>query len=277
VPTIEAAYLAGRVLLAGLCLAVAMAAIARTAPRTGTSRMLPRAAAATLVLAALLSLHDAWDNVVTRRDEPIVLTSWAWLGFDLLLPVVGALLLRAIAQRDEALAGMAALAETDALTGLRNRRGFLAAAEAALARAVRHGERASVVMLDLDRFKAINDAHGHAAGDAVLRATAEVLQSMLRGGDLAGRLGGEEFALLLPGASAEVAAGAAERLRRALTARVPHPDARARVTASFGVATVELRAAVPEAALEAALREADAALYAAKRGGRDRIALAEAA
>jgi diguanylate cyclase (GGDEF)-like protein len=100
---------------------------------------------------------------------------------------------------------------------------------------------------------------------------------MLRGGDLAGRLGGEEFALLLPGASAEVAAGAAERLRRALTARVPHPDARARVTASFGVATVELRAAVPEAALEAALREADAALYAAKRGGRDRIALAEAA
>jgi diguanylate cyclase (GGDEF)-like protein len=277
VPTIEAAYLAGRVLLAGLCLAVAMAAVARVAPRPGTSRVLPRASAATLVLAALLSLHDAWDNAVTRWDEPIGLTSWAWLGFDLLLPVLGALLLRAIAQRDEALAGLAALAETDALTGLRNRRGFLAAAEAALARAARNGERASVVMLDLDRFKAINDAHGHAAGDAVLRATAEVLQSMLRGGDLAGRLGGEEFALLLPGASAEVAAGAAERLRRALAARVPHPDAHGRVTASFGVATVELRATVPEGALEAALRDADAALYAAKRAGRDRIALAEAA
>jgi diguanylate cyclase (GGDEF)-like protein len=277
VPTIEAAYLAGRVLLAGLCLAVAMAAVARVAPRPGTSRVLPRASAATLVLAALLSLHDAWDNAVTRWDEPIGPANWAWLGFDLLLPVVGALLLRAIAQRDAALSGLAALAETDALTGLRNRRGFLAAAEAALARAARHGERASVVMLDLDRFKAINDAHGHAAGDAVLRATAEVLQSMLRGGDLAGRLGGEEFVLLLPGASAEVAAGAAERLRRALAARVPHPDARARVTASFGVATVELRASAPEAALEGALRDADAALYAAKRAGRDRIALAEAA
>jgi diguanylate cyclase (GGDEF)-like protein len=277
VPTIEAAYLAGRVLLAGLCLAVAMAAMARVAPRAGTSRLLPLASAATLALAALLSLHDAWDNVVARRDEPIGLTSWVWLGFDLLLPVLGALLLRAITQRDAALAGLAALAETDALTGLRNRRGFLAAAEATLTGAARNGERASVVMLDLDRFKAINDSYGHAAGDAVLRATAEVLQSMLRGGDLAGRLGGEEFALLLPGASAEVAAGAAERLRRALAARVPHPDARARVTASFGVATVELRATAPEAALDAALRDADAALYAAKRGGRDRIALAEAA
>ncbi len=276
-PTIEAAYLAGRVLLAGLCLAVAMAAMARVAPRAGTSRLLPLASAATLALAALLSLHDAWDNVVARRDEPIGLTSWVWLGFDLLLPVLGALLLRAITQRDAALAGLAALAETDALTGLRNRRGFLAAAEATLTGAARNGERASVVMLDLDRFKAINDSYGHAAGDAVLRATAEVLQSMLRGGDLAGRLGGEEFALLLPGASAEVAAGAAERLRRALAARVPHPDARARVTASFGVATVELRATAPEAALDAALRDADAALYAAKRGGRDRIALAEAA
>jgi diguanylate cyclase (GGDEF)-like protein len=277
VPTIEAAYLAGRVLLAGLCLAVAMAAVARVAPRPGTSRLLPRAGAAMLVLAALLSLHDAWDNVVARRDEPIGLTSWAWLAFDLLLPLVGGLLLRAIAQRDAAVAALAALAETDALTGLRNRRGFVAAAEAALARAARHGERASVVMLDLDRFKAINDAHGHAAGDAVLRATAEVLQSLLRGGDLAGRLGGEEFALLLPGASAEVAAGAAERLRRALAARVPHPEVEARVTASFGVATVDLRGTVPEAALDAALREADRALYAAKHAGRDRIALAEAA
>ena len=103
----------------------------------------------------------------------------------------------------------------------------------------------------------------------MLRATAEVLQSMLRGGDLAGRLGGEEFALLLPGASAEVAAGAAERLRRRAGRARAAPDARARVTASFGVATVELRATAPEAALEAALRDADAALYAAKRGGRE--------
>jgi diguanylate cyclase (GGDEF)-like protein len=166
---------------------------------------------------------------------------------------------------------------TDPLTALRNRRGFLRAAEGALARSLRNGERAAVVMIDLDRFKAINDAHGHEAGDAVLRGAAEVLLSMLRGGDLAGRLGGEEFALLLPGASPEVAAGAAERLRRALSARVHHPDPLARVTASFGVAAIDMRGPAPAAALQAALREADGALHAAKRTGRDRIVLAEAA
>jgi diguanylate cyclase (GGDEF)-like protein len=219
------------------------------------------------VLAALLSVNDAWQNLVVRPDEPIQASSWAWLAFDLLLPLLGLLLLRALAERDAALQRLARQAVTDPLTGLRNRRGFMAESDAALARCARAGQQAAVVMIDLDRFKSINDLHGHAAGDAVLRGAAAAVRAELRAGDLPGRLGGEEFALLLPDADLDAAIATAERLRAALTAGVPHPGG-GRVTASFGVARVQ------EGALEAALAAADAALYKAKQGGRDRVEVA---
>lgn len=268
--TFDALYAAGRAVIAVLCVVVAALALLRlfrpVAPVGGISAraVLPVAGALLLLVAAGLSVRDAWENSVTLAGVPIPHASWAWLAFDLVLPLLGLLLLRALAERDVALRELAEQAVTDPLTGLRNRRGFLAEAEAALARCARAGQAAAVVMVDLDRFKSINDRHGHPAGDAVLRATAASLRAGLRAGDVAGRLGGEEFVLLLPDADLDAAIATADRLRAALTAAVPHPGG-GRVTASFGVAPVEGLDVSP------ALSAADEALYRAKQGGRDRV------
>jgi diguanylate cyclase (GGDEF)-like protein len=154
----------------------------------------------------------------------------------------------------------------DGLTGLANRRASADALQAEWARAGRLGTPLSVVLADLDGFKDVNDAHGHAVGDEVLRAFADVLRETLRDSDVAGRWGGEEFLLLLPGADEEGAVQLAERIRVALSERsIPSAPA-LRVTASFGVA--EQRSQADTGQLVAA---ADEALYRAKRAGKDRI------
>jgi diguanylate cyclase (GGDEF)-like protein len=156
----------------------------------------------------------------------------------------------------------------DGLTGLANRRQIEDALATEISRAARFDNPLTVVLADLDDFKALNDRNGHAAGDAVLRAFATVLEETLRDADLAGRWGGEEFLLLLPGTDNEGGMLLAERIRATLAGRaILTPDgAAAHVTASFGLAT--LSAGMAEAELVAA---ADAALYAAKRGGKDRV------
>lgn len=280
----DALYLAGRAIIAALCVAAAavslmrLAALRRAARReadgTPVRAVLPVTAAVLLLLASVLSIYDAWENIVVHPDAPILPSNWAWIPFDLLVPVIGMLLLRALAERDVALECLARQAVTDPLTGFRNRRGFMTDADAALARCARAGQETTVVMIDLDRFKAINDMHGHAAGDNVLRDTAIAIQERLRAGDLPGRLGGEEFALLLPDTGIDAAVAIAERLRVALHAAVPHPGG-GRVTASFGVASVPARPGgtprVRLQGLDAALAAADAALYRAKENGRDRV------
>ncbi|HKJ01798.1 MAG TPA: GGDEF domain-containing protein, partial [Longimicrobiales bacterium] len=138
-------------------------------------------------------------------------------------------------------------------------------------RAHRYGRALSMVLLDLDYFKKVNDTHGHAAGDEVLRAAAGVLRSVCRELDLAGRLGGEELALLLPETDALGAGTVAERVRTRLEAtrhRSPAGETFS-VTASFGVASVGAGVETGEALLQAA----DEALYRAKRGGRNRVIL----
>lgn len=161
------------------------------------------------------------------------------------------------------------LAASDPLTGLSNRRGFFEGAARMLGMAQRCGSPLSMIMLDIDHFKAVNDAYGHDAGDAVLRAVAERLRQSLRVSDLAGRVGGEEFAVLCPGTDLAGGVELAERLRQALEEMVVAADCRAvRVTASFGVA--ECRCG-RDAAPSACLTRADRALYAAKRGGRNRV------
>jgi diguanylate cyclase (GGDEF)-like protein len=154
----------------------------------------------------------------------------------------------------------------DGLTGLANRRAASDALHAEAARAERLETPLSVVLADLDGFKDVNDEHGHAVGDAVLRAFAEVLRDTLRESDLAGRWGGEEFLLLLPGADEEGAVQLAERVRIGLaTRRIPGvPDLR--VTASFGVAEY-----AGETNTKQLVAAADDALYRAKRGGKDRV------
>lgn len=170
-------------------------------------------------------------------------------------------------------AEMRRLASTDALTGLANRRSFLQSAEKEVARVRRYGGAVGLVMADLDRFKAINDAAGHAAGDRVIVTVAEVLRDQQRPNDAVGRMGGEEFALLLPGASLADAARAAERIRAAVEALAIAWEGRAlAVTMSLGVAAAgpaELADRDDAAVVAALLRDADAALYAAKRAGRN--------
>lgn len=158
---------------------------------------------------------------------------------------------------------------TDPLTGLPNRRGFEEAGRPRLA----VGRVGAVILLDLDEFKRINDGFGHAAGDAVLEGVADLLRDSLRPREVAARLGGEEFVVLLEERSLRDAQARAEQLRRAIEAArfAPLPPSRA-VTASLGVA----RAAADEALWDLVAR-ADGALYEAKRGGRNRTCVAEMA
>ena len=154
------------------------------------------------------------------------------------------------------------LATRDALTGLVNRRVFDEGLERAVHKAARTSTPLSLVVLDLDRFKLVNDSYGHQVGDDVLRAAGRALAAATRGEDLAARYGGEEFVVLLPDTDGETALAIAERLRAGIAAEV-HGLA---VTASAGVATLPADATTGTALVSAA----DRALYEAKRTGRDR-------
>ena len=158
-------------------------------------------------------------------------------------------------------------AQLDSLTGAYARGFAIAVMQRALARAEDEDRPLAVLMVDLDHFKRINDAHGHALGDRVLRHTTHAIQSTLRSDDIVGRFGGEEFVVLLPGADLKQALGAAERCRIAIE-QMEVPDAPyLSVTASVGVA------AFPDHGdeLDSLLRASDSAMYKAKANGRNRI------
>jgi diguanylate cyclase (GGDEF)-like protein len=160
------------------------------------------------------------------------------------------------------------LATTDQLTGVATRRHFWDLAEQQCAAAQRHGRPLAAVMLDLDHFKVINDTHGHATGDAVLRELSARLRSLVRESDILGRYGGEEFALLLP--ETEDASALAERLRATVAdAAVPADHEWLHVTVSLGVSYLQ-----PDDDLNSLLGRADAALYRAKAAGRNRVSVA---
>lgn len=161
-----------------------------------------------------------------------------------------------------------ASADLDHLTGLANRRRFRVALQREVERWRRYGVPCTLLLIDVDHLKKINDQFGHPAGDAVIRQIAQTIQNVSRDNDTPARLGGEEFALLLAGINAEKAAAAADRLRDAL--RRSPVEGVGNVTVSIGVA------ACPDSAnSERALYSAgDRALYVAKNGGRDRVAIA---
>jgi two-component system, cell cycle response regulator len=161
----------------------------------------------------------------------------------------------------------------DGLTGLANRRHCEEALKAELSRARRFGTPLTAVLADLDDFKDINDDYGHATGDVVLREFAAVLRENLRDADVAGRWGGEEFLVLLPGTDADGGTRLAERIRLALEERtiLSGDGAPVLVTCSVGVATLP-----PAPDVESLVAWADAALYRAKRGGKNRVEVAEA-
>ncbi len=161
------------------------------------------------------------------------------------------------------------LSSGDSLTGLRNRRAFLEAAESERLRVRRYGGALSLILADIDGFRRINDAFGHAAGDAVLCRVARCLEAALRKTDVVGRVGGEEFAVLLPETEGARAGMVAESLRQAIAdASVPGPGGEAvAVTASFGVACL----GGETDGVADLLQRADAALCDAKRLGRNRV------
>ena len=165
------------------------------------------------------------------------------------------------------------LATTDPLTGCGNRRYFSEAMDRELALYAQGGPPVTVLTLDLDHFKLVNDTYGHAAGDDVLIAVGERLRATVRAGDVVGRIGGEEFAVLLPDCPVASGAAVAERLRQALRASPVRcrDGAELSVTASFGGVSLTAPASADDV-----LRACDAAMYRSKLDGRDRVTWAEA-
>jgi two-component system, cell cycle response regulator len=157
-------------------------------------------------------------------------------------------------------------ASTDGLTGIANRRSFEEALGRDVSKAIRTDGQLSLVMLDIDHFKQLNDVHGHVVGDRVLRRVAEILDREARGSDMVARYGGEEFVMIISGLGEADAVAAAERLRTAIELDANEP----RVTASFGVATY------PDDSMDGSslLESADTALYSSKREGRNRVTAA---
>lgn len=163
-------------------------------------------------------------------------------------------------------------ARIDPLTGLTSRRAFTEIADAEIQRSLRYRSPLSLLMIDLDHFKGINDTHGHATGDAVLVSFAHTVSQQVREVDVAGRLGGEEFVVLLPNVGAAEAMQVAERMRQAVADNALLVNGqRLSYTASFGVAEFNPR----ELTLSSLLSRADAALYQAKHLGRNRVQVAD--
>jgi diguanylate cyclase (GGDEF)-like protein len=162
------------------------------------------------------------------------------------------------------------LSTTDELTGLNNRRQLTKAFEAELSRVIRTGAPMSILIIDIDHFKAFNDRFGHLQGDAFLREVGPFLTGRIRSTDLAARYGGEEFVVLLPGIAKEHAGQKAEFLRKDFEKAVLTGEGSSSVTWSIGVASC------PEdgSSQEDLLRKADDALYEAKRRGRNRVGVA---
>jgi diguanylate cyclase (GGDEF)-like protein len=160
------------------------------------------------------------------------------------------------------------IAGKDQLTGALTRRGFVERVSHEIERYRRYERPASLALIDIDHFKRVNDTHGHAAGDAVLREVARLMQHEARPNDMLGRIGGEEFALLMPETDARAAYLAAERFRQCIAAATieASPDLQVQITASFGVAELIPAFTDPESWFAAT----DVLLYAAKRRGRNR-------
>jgi diguanylate cyclase len=162
---------------------------------------------------------------------------------------------------------LAALSSTDGLTGLLNRMHWEKAVAGEFERCRRGGHQSAVMMIDIDHFKAINDGHGHPAGDEVIRNVARILRGTLRMYDVSARYGGEEFGVVLPGTDAEGSKVIAERIRHRVESSVLDARHGIRATISIGIATF-----VPGDADHAAwIARADQALYQAKAGGRNRV------
>jgi diguanylate cyclase (GGDEF)-like protein len=188
-------------------------------------------------------------------------------------PIEDAHLISAVSIRVERLRTLSSLMSRDSLTGLLNHISLKLALEAELERARRSGSNTTLVMIDIDHFKSVNDRFGHPAGDSVIKGLARMLTQRLRKSDLIGRYGGEEFAVVMRDTDAAQANAPVEEMRRRF-AEIGHAYGNERFQVSFSAG---IASAPPHAGVEALLNAADQALYDAKRGGRNRVVIAPGA
>ena len=175
---------------------------------------------------------------------------------------------RDIAERKQMQEELTRLATTDPLTGICNRRRFFERLELEWSRARRHSRPMSILMFDLDHFKRVNDTHGHAVGDSVLKDLCKEADDLLRSEDVLARLGGEEFAVILPEIDRTTAEAVAERLRKRLASvEIAAPEGVVRCTVSIGV----IQCRLAHESLDVALKRVDDALYRAKKSGRNLV------
>jgi len=223
---------------------------------------------ATIVSALITALIEGRFEPLSQRESFIITVIACLIVAPLASWYIVGLLIKVHALEAE----MREQATRDGLTGLLTRRHFVESAELELSRTIRYNRRLSVVMLDLDEFKAINDSMGHAVGDQVLRAVGSRVASCLREVDLAGRMGGEEFAIVLPETSQGAAAEVAGRIVHAIGDYPIDVDGvPVRVTASAGIAELPEDATGDLSSFDTVLMHADQAMYAAKRAGRNRV------
>jgi diguanylate cyclase (GGDEF)-like protein len=224
--------------------------------------------AATHALALFIGTLSTLIGATGQDSVPKLSSLFGFIYFESVVFALGTAVfaLALIKERNEAASLLAA--RTDALTGVANRAALLADAERAVQRCRRDSVPIAVVMFDLDRFKSINDLHGHAIGDAVLKKFCEIVKGALRPHDLFGRVGGEEFAAVMPGCGLEAAFVRVERIREAFIDACKFIRGRQiKATVSGGVAA----SVGAEDTLDGLLEQADAALYAAKADGRNRV------
>lgn len=212
-----------------------------------------------VLLALIVGLN--WVLTVEVRGLPFTLRNHVADTLTIATPFV-ALAMLLLGHQRRLQERLTLLATTDMLTGLPNRRDFMGRARLA----TEGGRPGALLLLDADHFKRVNDAFGHAAGDACLQAIADRLRGALRPGDLVGRLGGEEFALFLPGATRAQAAAIGARLCAALAVQAQEAEATLAVTLSAGAALGD-----GQTPLDRLMADADRGLYAAKAQGRARV------
>ncbi|MFI5027450.1 MAG: diguanylate cyclase domain-containing protein [Solirubrobacterales bacterium] len=258
-------------------------------------RDLANAAIATIPNDVAVQIHDGGTTLLgpDKRLEdpasaPITIADRTWLlvvrdpnrpsiALPLLIGVLGlslATVLGALVlvwSRGERMRELQRQAHQDALTGLKNRRRFEEDLHIELARSRREGATAALLMLDLDNFKRVNDTLGHPIGDRVIEEVAGILDHRTRETDVLARVGGDEFAIVLPHCDAAEARSVADTITTAIREHVPQPVGVPQITASIGIA---LFGAGTEATFDSVLAEADAAMYAAKQAGRDGVRLA---
>jgi diguanylate cyclase (GGDEF)-like protein len=215
--------------------------------------------------------NDAEAKLDSLRNLNVGL--WCFTLLVILLELV--LIFRPLARRlDEAQRELEDIAHTDPLTGCWNRRALLQSGELMWSMAKRHNHPLSVVICDIDKFKAINDTYGHGVGDAALRIFVQICLNALRAHDILGRFGGEEFVLILPETGEEGARNAAERIRKTIEAEIIDAEGSSfSMTSSFGTATLN----DADQTLQSLIDRADSALYNAKKTGRNKVVSWQAA